>query len=659
MRLRGVGVLVSTGVAAVIWACGGASDLTTAPTGCAAALNPASQQVSAAGGSFAVAITISSTCEWTASSDAGWMTLTRTSGSGSGSAAYTVAANATARARQGAIRVGDQSVVVMQSPSNCSYAIDPSSPRVPSSGGSVDVRIVTAEGCGWSASTSESWISLTTTSGTGTATLAASASANSATSARSGSIAIEGHTVTISQDPAAGAGSPSPSPLPACSFEVSPRDHSLAAGGGSVQIRVSASRDSCAWSAQPGASWVQVEPANGNGSATVIAKVSQNDQASQRSSTIQVAGQSVGLTQQGAAQPTDCSVTLSSGSFSIAAVGGSANLDVTTGGGCSWETQDRPAWIRQSPEAGSGPARVRFTVEANTSRSARTATIRIGDQPVTFTQAGACTYSVVPASQSVGERGGTFEVSLTTDPGCEWTATSAQSWISPTPPSGSGSRLIDYSVAANTGSSERKGALVIATETVAVTQAAAACEFTLSAVSHTAGVNGGSLEFFVTTGSACAWSASTTAAWIQELSGGGPGSGKVTARVAPSSSTSDRKAEIRIAEGRTFGVTQRGCTFNLTWEAERNGTKGGVRDVMKPAGPGDTLIIRVDTGEQCVWQNSNPPEWILGVREGKHLGPGGFNMNVTCNPSKAPRPGSMFITQDMKIEQDGYGGRCP
>jgi hypothetical protein len=85
---------------------------------------------------------------------------------------------------------------------------------------------------------------------------------------------------------------------------------------------------------------------------------------------------------------------------------------------------------------------------------------------------GTCTYSISPTSASVASGGGTGSVSVTAGAGCAWTAASNAAFITITSgASGSGSGTVNYSVAANTGTTSRTGTLTIAGQTFTVTQA--------------------------------------------------------------------------------------------------------------------------------------------------------------------------------------------
>ncbi|HEX8424045.1 MAG TPA: M36 family metallopeptidase, partial [Pyrinomonadaceae bacterium] len=85
---------------------------------------------------------------------------------------------------------------------------------------------------------------------------------------------------------------------------------------------------------------------------------------------------------------------------------------------------------------------------------------------------GTCTYSISPSSASVASGGGTGSVGVTAGTGCTWTAASNASFITITSgASGSGNGTVNYSVAANTGTTSRTGTLTIAGQTFTVSQA--------------------------------------------------------------------------------------------------------------------------------------------------------------------------------------------
>jgi hypothetical protein len=96
-----------------------------------------------------------------------------------------------------------------------------------------------------------------------------------------------------------------------------------------------------------------------------------------------VAGQTVTFTQ----AANSCSYSVTPTSVSVAAIGGPSAVSVTSGTSCSWTAVSHVAWITiTSGGSGSGIGGVNYTVAANTG-VARTGTLTVAGQTVTFSQA--------------------------------------------------------------------------------------------------------------------------------------------------------------------------------------------------------------------------------------------------------------------------------
>jgi sugar lactone lactonase YvrE len=90
----------------------------------------------------------------------------------------------------------------------------------------------------------------------------------------------------------------------------------------------------------------------------------------------------------------------------------------------------------------------------------------------------ACSSTLSTITTSAALTGGTGAVTVAISPGCGWTATSNDAWITiPAGGSGSGDGAVNYSVAANSGA-PRIGTLTIAGRTFTVTQGSAPPAFT-------------------------------------------------------------------------------------------------------------------------------------------------------------------------------------
>ncbi len=174
---------------------------------------------------------------------------------------------------------------------SCTYVISPTSATIPSSGGGGSVSVATASGCTWTASSSQSWISLTTgINNSGNGTVGFLVRPNTSSSQRTGAIAIESSRFSITQD-----GSSSL----ICTYVISPTSATIpsSGGGGFVSVKTS---DSCSWTATSGAAWLTVTSGNsGRGNGTVGYSVVANTSSQQRTSSISISDQNFAVTQAG------------------------------------------------------------------------------------------------------------------------------------------------------------------------------------------------------------------------------------------------------------------------------------------------------------------------------------------------------------------------
>lgn len=175
------------------------------------------------------------------------------------------------------------------------------------------------------------------------------------------------------------------------------------------------------------------------------------------------------------AVPTNCPITISPTNGTFNAVEATGLVNVTTSLGCAWTVTNTNAWIAiVSGASGSGSGTVRYQVVANGNSTARTANLLIAGQPFTVTQSGgACSYALSSSTANFSSAPSTGLVSIVTLGGCAWTAINTNPWIVVVSGSnGSGSRIIRYDVAANSGNS-RSGNFLIAGQLFSVSQAGA------------------------------------------------------------------------------------------------------------------------------------------------------------------------------------------
>jgi hypothetical protein len=238
---------------------------------------------------------------------------------------------------------------------------------------------------------------------------------------------------------------------------------------------------------------------------------------------------------------------------------------VTVATGCTWSAASQVPWITiASGASGNGNGAINFDVAANNTPE-RSGAVTITGQTVTGTgtvtvatftvnQASGCTYAVQPVDVPATSAGGVASVTVSSGPGCPWTAGSHAPWIDVSPGTATGDGAVGVAVQANPGP-ERSGTVTIAGHTVTVTQAYG-CTFALSPTSQSFGFFGGTGSVTVSTFDGCAWTAVTNVTWITIRSGeGGTGPGTVVYTVPPLLLGGKRSGSITIG-GQTFMVTQ-------------------------------------------------------------------------------------------------------
>jgi hypothetical protein len=219
-------------------------------------------------------------------------------------------------------------------------------------------------------------------------------------------------------------------------------------GGAGTPVAVTAG-NGCTWTATSNAAWLTITSgASGSGNGTVTFTIAANT-GSSRTGTLTIAGGTFTVTQAAAAQCT-YSINPTSQTVGSDAVSGDP-VAVTAPGGCPWTSTANVGWLHiTSGASGSGNGTVVFTVDSFTGGS-RNGTLTIAGQTFTVTQV-KCTIALAPTSASPTAAGGSFSVTLTTQTGCAWTATSNAVWLTITNGvNGTGSKVVNYLVLPNPG----------------------------------------------------------------------------------------------------------------------------------------------------------------------------------------------------------------
>jgi Putative binding domain, N-terminal/Viral BACON domain len=519
---------------------------------CDYSLDPAAVTMQPTGGEGAVNVRTLVGCEWTASSEAPWLSIVGSGGGvGPGTLRFSVANNDSG-ARVGTLKIAERAVTVSQdgvstgSPT-CVLTLSKRSHTIGASGGPDTLLVRGLPQCSWVATSQAPWIVVTSGavgSGDGTVTLIIVPNDGPT---RVGVVVVADQAYSITQAAA---------PPVSCSYTLSATQHSAPASGGATSVDVTTG-PTCPWTVTSGATWITVTSgARGTGSGRVNLTIEPNSGAA-RSASVIIADQTYSVTQ--AAAPVNCTYELSQPEQNVGAAGGPATVGVLAPAGCSWTALSNASWLTvESGAGGSGNGTVGLMVAANVGGE-RTGTVTIAGRTHTIRQAAApvpCSYSLNSSSASVPATASSISVGVTTQPGCAWTAASQASWITVrSGSSGTGSGMVHLDVAPNSGA-ERTGSVTIAGATFTVRQAAAfpACTYTISPVTQNVPLVGGTFNVEVTTQPECSWTAVPDSSWIDML-GNGSGSGSKTVRYRVATTVLPRSGRITIA-GQVLTVNQ-------------------------------------------------------------------------------------------------------
>ncbi len=169
---------------------------------------------------------------------------------------------------------------------------------------------------------------------------------------------------------------------------------------------------------------------------------------------------------------TSCTFGVSQLNAGIPAAGGTVLEYVTTSPGCGWTATTSAMWLGiTSGGTGSGNGSVTMTAAANSALTSRSATMSVGGQTVTVTQAAACGYAASPSTVKMTTTGSPSSVTITAPAGCAWSATSNAAWLTVAGGPGSGNGSITLSATPNTAAKARTTTVTVGGQTVSVTEA--------------------------------------------------------------------------------------------------------------------------------------------------------------------------------------------
>lgn len=258
----------------------------------------------------------------------------------------------------------------------------------------------------------------------------------------------------------------------------------------------------------------------------------------------------------------------------------------------------------------------------------------------------ACTYSLSATTRNHGYGANTNDFSVFAGPGCAWTVTNANSWISLlTNASGVSTGLVTYSVAANPNPAWRTGILAVAGQTLTIAQNPVTCNYDITPASRTFGYAGGSGLISLTTSAGCSWAVTNTNPWVTITSGSsGTGNGSIIYSVPANPSSLARNGTITVAN-QTFAISQLGltCAYSISTNKQAFGFGATTGQVNVMATP------------DCNWSVSNTNAWITFLTQPASVGSGAVSYALDVNAGSA-RTGSVLIAdQILTVSQQGLG----
>lgn len=278
-------------------------------------------------------------------------------------------------------RIDDVMVGITQP---CTYTLSQSSYNCPNSSGNTYSNIASISpinsSCTWSASVTSgsSWLS-TSSSGTGNGSISITVTANTGTSSRTGTIVAGGQSLTITQ------------PGVSCTYSLSQNSYTCPNASASTYNNIInvTTASGCSWSATvtSGGGWLSTtSSSSGNGSISIT--VTANMSTSSRSGTINIAGQTLTISQPGI----NCTYSLSSSNYTCPNSNAATHLNVSnvnTQSGCTWSAivTTGGGWLSTS-SSGTGNGQIDISVASNTGGNSRSGTIDIAGQTLNIIQPG-------------------------------------------------------------------------------------------------------------------------------------------------------------------------------------------------------------------------------------------------------------------------------
>jgi hypothetical protein len=410
-------------------------------------------------------------------------------------------------------------------------------------------------------------------------------------------------------------------------------------------VAISTERE-CEWAAASESDWLTLNASKGQGPGSIGYSAAPNPDSSPRRGALVIGQQRLEIAQEAA----PCRYDVVPTSIAAAADETRTSIAIAAPGGCRWSVRSTGAWIRIEPAEGAGSGAVQVSIAQNAG-PARSATLTLAGMDVSISQAApsgtSCSYTVTPTGVNAAATGARPEVSVTTQPGCAWSATPDASWVAVLEgATGSGPGIVRLNIAGNDGGA-RSATVLVGGVAVRVSQEGRqSCGYSIQPTTASVGREGAEIAVAVTAATNCPWTAASESSWIA-VSAGASGSGASTVRLSVAANPGEARSGRAVIAGHTFVVQQAGavqCT-----------------SVIKPAhynsgrGP-DDVSVQVTAPQGCAWTTSGEPAWV-NVAEGRTGSATGTVRLLLSANNGGPRAATLLIAgQSFALSQEGS---CP
>ncbi len=498
----------------------------------------------------------------------------------------------------------------------------------------------------WSATTSNGWITLSPATGAGTTLLSVSVASNPDESERSGVITVTvgdiSKQILVTQ-----AGT---------YFTVDATDDTAIPSTGGTHAVTFTSSDS--WKAASNSTWVRHEPASGQmGQSSMTIIFGDNPSVYNRRDTTYILPDNDNLQpyriitlQQGRY------LALSTDSLGFAKEQGSQSFKVSTDGAYTPVVSDEANWVTCKATDNI----VTVTTAENTSPLPRIAfiTVRLTDVPeaeqalseqeVMIWQDGVGYYlktDLETPNISVGSSAATPSFTVLSND--TWTSQSSVTWAKLSASSGSGDKLINVEVEANTGAEKRSGVITLTgthSDPVTITIEQSGIGYYLQIKDNIESISAGTAAMDTSFGieSNDTWTVSSNGTWAQVSPASGSGNGTIAVSIAENSGAEDRDCTITVIGAKSatmhIAIHQTGVGYYLNVDKSSISADAAAKTVSVTITSNDNWIVSTDES----WLTVSPQS-----------GDGNQTLNVTIDASTNPesRSGKISIKGSHSAEK--------